>query len=73
MRVYKCTGCGIVSPMVVAGQPLNKDRLCSFCGKAERDIVEISNVPTTKAGKRAKWWKEQRQKKQGGIIRHIGL
>ncbi len=73
MKVYKCTGCAMVSPITVSGKTLTKDRMCFRCGTSERIIVDVSNVPVTKAGKRAKWWFTQRLNRQSGFIHHIGL
>ncbi len=69
MKMYKCVGCGINSPLKNGKGTLAKDRRCPFCSAKDRVVVDLPSYPLTKRGKRAKWW----MKNRGGMIAHIGM
>jgi len=66
MEVYRCTNCGVISPLCDSdGKPFEKDRKCFHCGCTERALVKMPKYPPTKKGRRRRFG--------GGPMTHINL
>lgn len=69
MKMYKCVGCGINSPLKNGKGKLAKDRPCPFCSTRERVVIDLPAFPLSKKGKRAQWW----MKNKGGIVARVNV
>jgi len=66
MEAYRCTNCGVISPLTDSnGSPIPVDKPCFKCGCKEKAKVKLPNFPATKKGRRRRF--------RGGGIQHIGL
>jgi hypothetical protein len=67
MEAYKCTKCGVVSPIVDGNKkPIPQDKPCFHCGCKEKEKITLPNFVQSKKGRRRRFG-------GGGTIMRIGL